>query len=110
MSSTGYTRADLDAVPQWHVGESGEAFIAKGAFVAIVLQESHDGSVYLYSHGELIAVRHGKDAAVELAEKLVARWFPADPAVLKPEAGPVAGDKAADGKKFISSNPYGAPV
>ena len=112
MSAPGYTPADLEQAPRWHVGPAGEAFISKGAFVAVVLVESEDGSgsVHVYSQGDLIGIRGSKESAVDLAEKLVARWFPGDPAVAKPEAGPTPGQKTADGKKFTSSNPYAAPV
>lgn len=110
MSVPGFTSEDLAAPPRWRLSPAGEAFVAKGNFVTIVLQEAHDGNVYLFSQGELIAVRHGKEAAVHLAEKLVAQWYPGDPPVTKPDEAPVVGSKTADGKKYITDNPYGAPI
>jgi len=112
MNAPGYTRDDLEQAPRWHVGPAGEAFISKGAYICVVLMEAEDGSgsVSIYSQGELIGMRGSKESAVDLAEKLVARWFPNDPAVLKPEAGPAPGTKTKDGKKFTSSNRFAAPI
>lgn len=110
MSATGYTRDDLDQAPRWHVGPAGEAFIAKGAYIAVVLMETQNGSIHVYSQGELIGIRGSKESAVDLAEKLVARWFPNDPAVSKPDAAPVIGSKTSEGLKVVSNNRFAAPI